>query len=96
MKLEVQEVEKKEPRYTKSHDFRHVPTDTINMGVGDNGIKLIFSVEEAPGEVSELVGVHMSHRTAAKLRNALISALKKYEETSGQTIDPQLELSGER
>lgn len=81
----LEHASRKETR--RSGDFRYVPCDAINLAVSDNGIKLIFGVEELDRSTLELVGVHMTHKTAMLLKAALTQGLDHYQETTGVTLE---------
>lgn len=70
----------------RSSDFRYIPCDAINLGLSDNGVKLLLGVEEMDGTVLDFVGVHMTHRTAAILKMAISQAFDHYEEQTGEKI----------
>lgn len=76
---------KKESR--RSSDFRYIPCDAINLAVSDNGIKLILGVEELDGSTQELIGIHMTHKTAMLLKAALSQGLNHYQETTGVALE---------
>lgn len=84
---------KQGPKSARASDFRYLPADTISVSVSDNAVKIIFGIEEAKGDVVELVGVHMTHRTAVLLRNAISQAIGRLETTTGIKINvPELKL----
>ncbi len=82
-----------EQKNLRSADFRYIPCDAINLGFGDNGVKLILGIEELDGSRIELVGIQMTHKTAAILASALNQVFEKYKEQTGIDITiPPLEL----
>lgn len=72
---------------TRSPDFRYFPCDAINLGISENGVKILFGVDEFDGITQELVGIHMTHKTAMLLKSALAQGLDHYQTTSGVTLD---------
>ncbi|MBC7141082.1 MAG: hypothetical protein H5U18_02805 [Rhodobacteraceae bacterium] len=80
------ETERQTMKATRASDFKFFPSDAISLGINDNGVKLYFGIEEADKEVTELVGVHMTHRTAVLLRNAIDTAISHFEEATGTKI----------
>ena len=71
----------------RSADFRYIPCDAINIGISDNGLKLLLGVTEMDGTVLEFVGVHITHKTTVILRDALSKALEDYQLETGQVIE---------
>ena len=71
----------------RSAEFRFLPADSISLTLNDNAVKLIMGLEEQEGEMTELVGVHMTHRTALLLRNVLSDALDHYQASTGRDIE---------
>jgi hypothetical protein len=75
----------------RSPDFRYIPCDSINLAVSDNGIKLILGVEEVDGTSLELVGAHLTHKTAMLLKAALNQGLNHYQKETGTELEePEL------
>ena len=72
---------------TRSPDFKYIPCDSINLAISDNGIKLLLGVEELDGSIHEMIGVHMTHRTAMFLKSALVRGLDHYQEKTGITLE---------
>ena len=83
----------------RSPDFRYIPCDSVNLALGNNGIKLILGVEELDGTSLDLVGIHLTHRTAMFLKAALEQSLQHYEKETGIKLEePELrpeEISGD-
>lgn len=71
----------------RSPDFRYIPCDAINMAISDNGVKLILGVEEIEGAHLELIGVHLSHKTAMFLKAALTRGLEHYQKEMGVNLE---------
>ncbi|MCC4241974.1 hypothetical protein [Thalassospira povalilytica] len=67
----------------RSSDFRYIPCDTISLAINNSGIKLILGVEEVDASVTELMGAHMTHKTAMILKSALAKGLEEYQQESG-------------
>lgn len=78
----------------KANEFRHIPADGIKVSVTDHGVKLIFAIEEDGGFL-ELVGVHLSHHSAALLRNSLIEGIASFEKFAERIVEPKLETPGD-
>ncbi|MHA3979427.1 hypothetical protein ACW9UR_17270 [Halovulum sp. GXIMD14794] len=78
--------QEKRKSYSRSHDFKYIPSDALNVGISDSGLKIIFGIEEEGEEVTQLVGVQMNHQMALLLSNALKNAIHHYEEKSGNKI----------
>lgn len=76
-----------EKKIARSPDFKYLPCDTINMALGDNGVKLILGVDEVDGSTLELVGVHLTHRTANFLRAVLEQGLDHYQKETGKSLE---------
>jgi len=75
----------------RSGDFRYIPCDAINIALSDNGLKVILGVEEIDNTTLELVGIHLTHRTAQFLKSALAKTLEHYEQQTGQKLEePEL------
>jgi hypothetical protein len=78
-------------RRLRSHDFRYIPCDAISLALSDNGVKLILGIDEVDGTALDLVGVHVSHKTAWALKVALSQALEHHQKETGVTFDePEL------
>lgn len=76
---------------TRSPDFKYIPCEAIRLGIGDNGVKLVLGVDELDGTTFELVGVHLSHRTAMFLKTALTHGLENYQKETGIKLEePEL------
>ena len=71
----------------RSNDFRYLPCDAINLAVSDNGIKLILGVEELDGSTLDMIGVHMTHKTAMLLKAVLAQGLEHYQSHSGTVLE---------
>lgn len=71
----------------RSPDFRYIPCDSINLAIGNNGVKLILGVEELDGTSLDLVGIHLTHRTAMFLKEALEQSLQHYEKETGTKLE---------
>lgn len=71
----------------RSRDFKYIPCDAINLAVSDNGIKLTLGVEELDGSTYEMVGIHMTHKTAMLLKAALTQGLDHYQTSSGIKLE---------
>ncbi|WP_065333234.1 hypothetical protein [Tritonibacter mobilis] len=79
------------PQSQRSPDFKYIPCDTINLSVSEDGIKLILGVDEVKGPATELVGVHMSLKTAMALKSILSKGLDHYQEETGNLLqEPDL------
>lgn len=70
----------------RSADFRYIPCDAINMGVSNNGFKLLLGVDEMDGTTLELVGIHMTLKTGAILQKAIRQALEHMEKETGEKV----------
>jgi hypothetical protein len=70
----------------RSSEFRYIPCDSMSLGFSDNGVKLILGVEEMDGSTLDLVGVHMTHKTATILLGALSQAFEHYKKETGIDI----------
>lgn len=78
-------------KFLRSSEFRYIPCDSISIAVSDNGVKIMLGVEEIDGNTQELVGVHMTHKTAMFLKAALSQGLSHLQQTTGITIEePEL------
>ncbi|WP_171102858.1 hypothetical protein [Ruegeria sp. HKCCD7255] len=82
---DLKQVESK--RVSRSPDFRYIPCDAINLAMSDNGLKLVLGVEETDNSTLELVGVHLTHKTAMFLKTALSKALEHHEQQTGQKLE---------
>lgn len=71
----------------RSRDFKYIPCDAINLAVSDNGIKLTLGVEELDGSTYEMVGIHMTHKTAMLLKAALTQGLDHYQTSFGVKLE---------
>jgi hypothetical protein len=78
--------QQKDKQSQRSADFRYIPCDAINMGVSNNGVKLLVGVDEMDGVTLELVGIHMTLRTAAILERALKQGLDLVEKETGVNV----------
>ncbi|MDR7127081.1 hypothetical protein [Pseudotabrizicola sp. 4114] len=78
----------------RTHDFKYLPCDSINLALSDNGIKIILGVEELDSTTLELVGIHMTHKTAALLVAAIMQSFDHYKDATGIEI-PIPTVSGE-
>lgn len=79
------------PQSLRSPDFKYIPCDAINLAISDDGIKLILGVNEADGSATDLVGVHMSLKTAMALQSLLARGLEHFQKETGTLIDaPQI------
>ncbi len=88
--------EEEKRKTSRSGEFRYIPCDSIELGMGSDGVKLLFGVKEFDGTILELVGVHMSHRNAAFLKTALEKALSHFEkEAAVKTAEPDLSRKSE-
>lgn len=75
----------------RSPDFKYIPCDAINLAISDDGIKLIMGVNETEGPSTDLVGVHMSLKTAMSLKSVLEKGLNHYQRETGNKIEePEL------
>lgn len=80
------------PQSQRSPDFKYIPCDAINLAISDDGIKLILGVNEADGVTTDLVGVHMSHKTAMALKTVLANGLEYFQkETNTVLEEPDLQ-----
>ena len=71
----------------RSPDFKYIPCDAISLAISDEGIKLILGVSEADGSATDLVGVHMSLKTAQALQSTLARGLEQFQKETGTVID---------
>jgi hypothetical protein len=74
---------------TRAPDFRYFFANTIGFTMSDNEIKIVFGVQEAPGDLEsslEQAGVLLTLKTAKVLSNILAQSLEHYEKTTGTTI----------
>ena len=79
------------PQSQRSSDFKYIPCDAINIAISDDGIKLILGVNEADAPSTDLVGVHMSHKTAMALKSIIARGLEHFQKETGKVIeDPDL------
>lgn len=79
------------PQSRRSPDFKYIPCDVINLAISDDGIKLIMGVNEAEGPSTDLVGVHMSLKTAMALKSMLERGLDHYQKETGNRLEePEL------
>lgn len=76
-----------QPEIKRQPDFRYVPADAITFSMTDNGVKLIFGVEESPGVHLQQIGVFMSLATLRLLAMMGDLALEKYEATTGIKVE---------
>ena len=74
-------------RVSRSVDFRYIPCDAINLAMSDDGLKLILGVNEADHSTLELVGIHLTHKTAMFLKAALSSAFEHHGQQTGQKFE---------
>lgn len=72
---------------TRSPDFRYIPCDAVSLAISDDGIKLILGVNEADGATTDLVGVHMSHKTAMALKSMLSKGLDHFQRETGTQLE---------
>lgn len=75
----------------RSPDFKYIPCDAVNLAISEDGIKLILGVSEADGSSTDLVGVHMSHKTAMALKTVLSKGLNHFQQETGTELEePEL------
>ena len=76
---------------TRSPDFRYIPCDVFGLAVSEDGMKLTLGVNEADGGSTDLVGVHMSHKTAMALKTILANGLEHLQKETGVKLEePEL------
>ena len=70
----------------RSNDFRFFPSDVIGVTFNDNGVKLVFGIEEMDGSVTEQAGVFTPLAAAKLLSIILNSAISRYEQINQREI----------
>lgn len=83
----MEAVSQVQTKTTRALDFKNIPADAMTIGIGDNGVKVVFGVSEMESVVTELVAVHMTHLSASRLRDGLIEAISKFEQASKAISD---------
>jgi hypothetical protein len=71
----------------RSPDFKYIPCDAVSLAISDDGLKLILGVNEADGTSTDLVGVHMSHKTAMALKAMLSKGLDHFQQETGTKLE---------
>ncbi len=70
----------------RAADFRFVPSDVVGFQFSDNGVKLVFAVEDVNGTILEQSGATLPLPVAKILHIMLGESLKRYEERVGQEV----------
>jgi hypothetical protein len=74
-------------QHRRSPDFRYFPGDTIGFNFNENGCRIVFGVDEGPGELVEQCGVFMTHKTLKLLGFMIDEAIRNYEAASNIKIE---------
>lgn len=70
----------------RTADFRIIPSDAVEMIISDNSIKILFGIEEQPGDVTDQVGVFLTPKTLKLLCFLGSQAVEAIEKMSGSEI----------
>lgn len=71
---------------TRSTDFRYLAADAFSLNISDNNVKVVLGIEEQPGEIIDVAGVVMTHKTLKMFSIVALDALARLEKAMGQEI----------
>lgn len=74
-------------RPTRRHpDFRFFAADSAGVQLSDNGVKMVFAVEDLDGSMFEQAGVVLNLGLAKLVSLILADGISRYEERVGREI----------
>lgn len=83
MSTKVNDTPRKQMRAT---DFRFVASDTFGINLNDNGLKIIFGIEDMDRETLEQSGVVLTLKSAKILAEIISLAVAKFEKDTDTII----------
>lgn len=74
------------PKKTRARDFRFVASDVFGLSLSENGVKIIFGIEDMDGVTLEQSGVMLTLKSAKTLAGIINAGIVKFEQDTNTTI----------